>query len=165
MEIIRIPLYESNVPVPVAGQRDPNEPPIKYGIENMAASYAFAKLPDLNNIVVGSGTDLTAIGATASLVLTLYSGSSPTFWLNTTTNKYKFRLRATLFVAWAGTLDTLLAAYNCIVINTNIAATPYGGFLVLSIGKEGSGADLILRSRNIVNGKFLASINRASEEF
>lgn len=165
MEIIRIPLYTSNVPVPAEGQRDPNEPPVKYGLENILNACAFAKIPDPNNIVVTEGTALAAIGATASLAMTVIANTYPITWMNTRSNKLKFRVKTTFQCPYAQTLDNLLATYNCIVLNTNIAATPYGGFLVLTIGKEGSGADLILSEANLRGSKFYATINRVSEEF
>lgn len=165
MQIIRIPLYTSNVPVPVEGQRDPNEPPVKYGLENIVNSTAFIKVPDPNNIVVTEGTTPAAIGATATLAIATIANTYPITWMNTRSNKLKFRVRTTLQCAWLQDLDTLLATYNAIIINTNIAATPYGGFLVLTIGKAGSGADLILSESNIRGGKFYANINRVSGEF
>lgn len=165
MEIIRIPLYTSNIAVPAAGQRDPNEPPVKYGLENILNSTAFVKLPDPANIVVTEGTALAAIGATASLAISTIANTYPITWLNTRSNKLKFRVRTTLQCPYAMGLDNLLSLYNAIVISTNIASTPYGGFLVLTIGKEGSGADLILSEANFRGGKFYANINRVSKEF
>ncbi|WP_179385910.1 hypothetical protein, partial [Klebsiella pneumoniae] len=38
------------------------------------------------------------------------------------------------------------------------------GFLVLTIGTKGSGADLILSDLNLRNGKFIATVNRMSGE-
>lgn len=164
MEIIRIPLYSSNIPVPDEGKRaDPNEPPLQYGLENMRGTYALAYIADPENIQVKEGTAMTAIGVSRSLNIAAVSPVCPIFWLNTGSNKLKFRLKATFTVAYAGTLDDLLSLYNCIVVNTSISATPYGGFLVLTIGREN--ADLILSEANIVNGKFIATVNRVSEEF
>lgn len=165
MQIIRIPLYTSNVAVPAEGQRDPNEPPVKYGLENIVNSVAFVKLPDPANIVVTEGTTPAAIGATATLAINTIANTYPITWLNTRSNKLKFRVRTTLQCPFLQDLDTLLATYNAIVINTNISATPYGGFLVLTIGKAGSGADLILSESNLRGGKFYANINRVSGEF
>lgn len=166
MEIIRILANQSNVPVPDAGKRDPNEPPIKYGLENILHTAALCKVPDPANIVLTEGTSLAAIGVTASLTLLTVNNVMPISWLNTGTNKLKFRVRAQLKGVFnAGTLDNLLALYNCIVINTAINNTPYGGFLVLSIGAKGSGADLILSESNIRNGNFIATVNRVSGEF
>lgn len=166
MEIIRIPLYPSNVPIPDIGKRDPDEPPIKYGLENMLTTYALAKVPDPENIVVTEGTALAAIGVTASLTLLSNTNWFPLTWLNTGTNKLKFRVKGTLQVAYANTIETLLSTYNVLVLNAaGISSTPYGGFLVLTIGAVGSGADLILTDQNIRNGKFIATFNRVSKEF
>ncbi|AXG66485.1 hypothetical protein HOU08_gp084 [Dickeya phage vB_DsoM_JA29] len=165
MEIIRLPIYTSNVPIPAEGKRPSDEPPVKYGLENIVHTVAAANIPDPQNIVVSEGTTLTAIGATAQFNLTTFNNCYPISWLNTGTNKLKFRVKALLSASFIGTVDSFLSLYNCIVINTNIGSTPYGGFLVLTIGKEGSGADLILSDANFLNGKFYASVNRVSGEF
>lgn len=166
MEIIRIPLSQSAIPIPPEGLRDIDEPPIKYGLENILHSIAACFIPDPENIVVTEGTTpANSLGATATLNIVALNTVYPVSWLNTGTNKLKFRVKATLSVSFAGNLDTFLSTFNCIVINTNIAATPYGGFLVLTIGKEGSNADLILTKNNFIAGKFVATINRVSEEF
>lgn len=165
MEIIRIPLYTSNIPIPEAGKRPADEPPVKYGLENILHMVAAANIPDPQNIVVSEGSTLAAIGATAQLNLTTFNNCYPVSWLNTGTNKLKFRVKALLTGSFIGTIDSFLSLYNCIVINTNISSTPYGGFLVLTIGKAGSGADLILSDLNFLNGKFYASVNRVSGEF
>lgn len=166
MEIIRIPIAQSNVPVPVAGQRDSNEPPIKYGLENITHAVAACYIPDPANIVVTEGTTpANSLGATATFALNAFANVYPVSWLNTGTNKLKFRVKATFTGTFIGNLDAFLSLYNCIVINTNIASTPYGGFLVLTVGPVGSGADLILTKRNFARSKFVATINRMSEEF
>lgn len=165
MEIIKLSAVTSNIPVPAEGQRDPYEPPIKYGLERIAHTVMAVNIPDPSNIVVSEGTTpQNSLGATASLVLGSYAyNTSPVSWLNTGTNKLRFRLKVSIYGLFSGTIDDFLGLYNCIVINNSISATPYGGFIVLTIGKEN--ADLILTESNFNNGKFIANINRKSEEF
>lgn len=164
MEIISFPLVQNGITIPDEGKRDASDPPLKYGLDNMQLTVCLAKVPDPANIVVAAGTDLAAIGATASLDLTSNS-ASPVRWIHAAGNKLKFKLMATLRGTYAGSITDLLAAYNVIVFNKSIASTPYGGFLVLTIGAAGSGADLILTAANLKNGRFLASVVRDSKEF
>ncbi|MEG0374881.1 MAG: hypothetical protein RR672_04540 [Raoultibacter sp.] len=165
MEIVSFPLVANGITIPAGGQRPPSDPPLKYGLSNMQRTICFAKVPDPSNIVVADGTTVqTAIGATAVLDLTA-SQINPVRWIHGNDNKYKFRLNATLQGTYAGTISDLLAAYNVIVFNKDISSTPYGGFLILTIGAPGSGADLILTASNLRNGKFLATVCRDSKEF
>jgi len=164
MEIISFPLVQNGITIPDEGKRDATDPPLKYGLDNMQFSVCLAKVPDPANIVVAAGSNLTAIGATASLDLTTLT-SSPVRWIHAAGNKLKFKLMATLTGTFNGTISDLLAQYNVVVFNKDISSTPYGGFLVLTIGAAGSGADLILTSANLKNGRFLASVVRDSKEF
>lgn len=165
MEIVSFPLVANGIVIPDTGKRPATDPPLKYGLSNMQKTVCFAKVPDPANIVVADGTTVqTAIGATAVLDLTSV-GSNPVRWIHGQDNKYKFRLMATLQGTFAGTITELLAAYNVIVFNKDISSTPYGGFLILTIGAAGSGADLILTSANLRNGKFFATVCRNSLEF
>lgn len=164
MEIISFPLVQNGITIPDEGKRDATDPPLKYGLDNMQLTVCLAKVPDPANIAVSAGTELAAIGATASLDL-VSNTSSPVRWIHASGNKLKFKLMATLRGTWAGSISDLLAAYNVIVFNKSISSTPYGGFLVLTIGAAGSGADLILTAANLKNGRFLASVVRDSKEF
>lgn len=164
MEIISFPLVQNGITIPDEGKRDASDPPLKYGLDNMQFTVCLAKVPDPSNIVVAAGSNLTAIGATASLDLTSMS-ASPVRWINAPGNRLKFKLCATLRGTFAGTIADLLSQYNVIVFNKDISSTPYGGFLVLTIGAAGSGADLILTAANIKNGRFVASVVRDSKEF
>lgn len=165
MEIISFPLVANGITIPDAGKRPATDPPLKYGLSNMQKTICFAKVPDAANIVVTDGTTVqTAIGATAVLDLTSVT-NNPVRWIHGQDNKYKFKLTATLQGTFAGTITDLLSQYNVIVFNKSIASTPYGGFLILTIGAAGSGADLILTAANLRNGKFLATVCRDSKEF
>lgn len=165
MEIVSFPLVANGITIPEAGKRPATDPPLKYGLSNMQKTICLAKVPDPANIVVADGTTVqTAIGATAVLDLTSVS-VNPVRWVHGSGNKYKFRLNATLQGTFSGTLTELLAAYNVIVFNKDISSTPYGGFLILTIGGAGSGADLILTSANLRNGKFIATVVKDSKEF
>ncbi len=165
METVIIPLATNGITIPEAGKRPVTDPPLKYGLSNMQRTICFAKLPDPANVVVNDGSTVqTALGATAVLDLTTAS-ASPVRWIKASGNKFKFRLIATLQGTYAGTLTELLATYNVIVFNKDISTSPHGGFLILTIGAAGSGADLILTSANLVNGKFLATVCLDSKEF
>ncbi|QZE60001.1 hypothetical protein pEaSNUABM35_00084 [Erwinia phage pEa_SNUABM_35] len=165
MEIVSFPLVVNGITIPDAGKRPASDPPLKYGLSNMQKTICLAHVPDPANIVVADGTTVqTAIGATAVLDLTS-ANANPVRWIHGQDNKYKFRLSATLQGTFAGDLATLLSTYNVIVFNKDIASTPYGGFLILTIGAAGSGADLILTSANLRNGKFLATVVKDSKEF
>lgn len=165
MEIVSFPLVANGITIPEAGKRPATDPPLKYGLSNMQKTICLAKVPDPANIVVADGTTVqTAIGATAVLDLTSVS-VNPVRWIHGSGNKYKFRLNATLQGTFNGTLTELLAAYNVIVFNKDISSTPYGGFLILTIGGAGSGADLILTAANLRNGKFIATVVKDSKEF
>ncbi|EBY9527533.1 hypothetical protein D5P86_00945 [Salmonella enterica subsp. enterica serovar Infantis] len=165
MEIVSFPLVANGITIPEAGKRPATDPPLKYGLSNMQKTICLAKVPDPANIVVADGTTVqTAIGATAVLDLTSVS-VNPVRWIHGSGNKYKFRLNATLQGTFSGTLTELLAAYNVIVFNKDISSTPYGGFLILTIGGAGSGDDLILTSANLRNGKFIATVVKDSKEF
>lgn len=165
MEIVSFPLVANGITIPEAGKRPATDPPLKYGLSNMQKTICLAKVPDPANIVVADGTTVqAAIGATAVLDLTSVS-VNPVRWIHGSGNKYKFRLNATLQGTFNGTLTELLAAYNVIVFNKDISSTPYGGFLILTIGGAGSGADLILTSANLRNGKFFATVVKDSKEF
>lgn len=165
MEIVSFPLVANGITIPEAGKRPATDPPLKYGLSNMQKTICLAKVPDPANIVVADGTTVqSAIGATAVLDLTSVS-VNPVRWIHGSGNKYKFRLNATLQGTFSGTLTELLAAYNVIVFNKDISSTPYGGFLILTIGGAGSGADLILTSANLRNGKFIATVVKDSKEF
>lgn len=165
METVTIPLVENGITIPEAGKRPATDPPLKYGLSNMQRTICFAKLPDPENVAVSDGATVqTALGATAVLDLTTAS-ASPVRWIKASGNKLKFRLLATLQGAYAGTLSDLLSAYNVIIFNKDISSAPHGGFLILTIGADGSGADLILTPTNLVNGKFLATVCLDSKEF
>lgn len=165
MEIISFPLVANGITIPSSGVRPATDPPLKYGLSNMQKTVCFAKVPDPANIVVADGTTIqTAIGATAVLDMTTLN-VNPVRWIHGATNKYKFRLMATVSGTFAGTVVDFLAAYNVLVFNKDISSTPYGGFLILTIGAAGSGADLILTAANFRNGKFIATVCRDSKEF
>jgi len=165
MEIVSIPLVANGITIPEAGKRPASDPPLKYGLSTMQRTICFAKVPDPANITVADGmTVQTALGATAVLDLTSIT-ANPVRWIKASDNKYKFRLLATLQGTFAGTITDLLATYNVIIFNKDISASIHGGFLILTIGQAGSGADLILSNSNLVNGKFLATVCRDSKEF
>lgn len=165
MEIVSFPLVANGIVIPDAGKRPASDPPLKYGLSNMQKTICLAKVPDPANIVVADGTTVqAAIGATAVLDLTSVT-VNPVRWIHGQDNKYKFRLSATLQGTFAGSISELLSKYNVIVFNKDISSTPYGGFLILTIGAAGSGADLILSASNLRNGKFLATVVKDSKEF
>lgn len=164
MNILTLNPVNTGIVIPEEGKRPASEAPLEYGLNQMAKTVCFAKVPDPNNIIVGTGTEIAALGATASLDLTpLYS--IPIRWENAPGNKLKFRIQATLTCAYAQDLATLLATYNVIIFNKSIAATPYGGFLVLTIGDTASSADLKLSPACLKNGQFTAIVNKLSKEF
>lgn len=164
MEIISFPAASNGITIPDAGKRPLTDPPIEFGLNNMQLTVCFAKVPDPANIVIGTGTDVAAIGATASLDMNSQN-VSPIKWENAPLNKLKFRLTALVTGPCALDLPTLLSTYNVLVFNKSIASTPYGGFLVLTIGDASSSADLKLTARCLQNGQFTALINKLSKEF
>ncbi len=165
MEILSFPLVANGIVIPDAGKRPASEPPLKYGLSNMQNTICLAKVPDPANITVAEGSTVqTALGATAVLDLTAAT-ASPIRFVHAANNKYKFRINATLTGTFAGSITDLLNTYNVLIFNKDISSAPYGGFLILTLGAVGSGADLIVTAANLRNGKFLASVSKDSKEF
>ncbi len=154
----------TDLPIPPEGQRPDGEVPLKIGFDNMSLKVQLAKLPDPANIEIGAGSGLAAIGATNIVKLDDLK-ENPISWLNTGSNKYKFKLCATLTGLINKNLETVLQDHNCIIFNDDMTAVQYGGFLVLTIGAAGSGADVILNGTHVVENYFRATVIRTSEEF
>lgn len=166
MNIVKLAAERSvgALPIPPEGQRPEGEPPVKQGFDNMNLTLCLARLPDPKNISATVGTGVAAIGATNVLALDNLS-VNPIEWLPAAGNKLRFKLSATLKGNINKTLEQVLTDHNVVIFNRDIADVTYGGFLVMTIGLVGSGADIILDSTHFNNGWFLATIVRTSEEF
>lgn len=126
-------------------------------VDLMDKSMWLGKVTDVNNIVFGESDTVDSISETVPHYLGEFR-TNP-YSLEYTSEGTRLRVRGVLRTPHEGTVADLLSQYNVIILNGSISDTIFGGFLVFTIGSEGSGSDIELSADNILEGNLTLALN------